>query len=361
MNVAASTPTSRAPALQGVTEAEKPLVSLILPAFNEEAILEKNFDVLLSYIQSQGADFDWEIILINDGSSDRTGEIVDGIGRRCSLVRVFHHAVNFGLGQALKFGFGRCRGDYVVTFDVDLSYSPEHIGQLLEVISSTNAKLVLASPYMAGGKISNVPMLRRVLSVGANRFLSLLARGRLSTLTCMVRAYDGHFIRNLNLRATGMDVMAETVYKAMVLNARIEQVPAHLDWGLQQATDGSRQSSMRIFRHIVATVLSGFIFKPFIFFVFPGLLLLGFSAYVNIWMIIHFVNAYSDLAAAQAEVTLSQAVAVAYAGHPHTFIVGLLSMMLAIQLLSLGILALQSKSYFEEIFHLGSTINRRMR
>jgi hypothetical protein len=54
----------------------------------------------------------------------------------------------------------------------------------------------------------------------------------------------------------------------------------------------------------------------------------------------------------------SQAVAAAYAQSPHTFVIGLLSLMLAIQLISLGILSLQSKSYFEEIFHLGSAINR---
>ncbi len=53
----------------------------------------------------------------------------------------------------------------------------------------------------------------------------------------------------------GMDVMPETVYKAMILRAKIDQIPAHLDWGLQQQVGTERKSSMRILRHILATIL----------------------------------------------------------------------------------------------------------
>ncbi len=336
----------------------RPLVSIVLPAFNEAAILEENLQRVFSHMESLEDEFRWEVILVNDGSSDDTGEIAERIARARDELRVFHHATNFGLGQALKFAFGQCRGDYVVTLDIDLSYSVDHIARLLRHISQTRAKIVLASPYMKGGKMSNVPVVRRVLSVSANRFLSFFAHGRLSTLTCMVRAYDGQFIRSLNLRSTGMDVMPETVYKAMILRGRIDQIPAHLDWGLQRAVGVKRRSSMKILRHILATVLSGFIFRPFMFFVLPGLLLLIFAVYVNTWMVIHFLEAYAELEGAVGTGRMSEAIALAYANYPHTFIVGLLSLMVAIQLVSLGILALQSKAYFEEVFHLGSALRR---
>ncbi len=119
---------------------------------------------------------------------------------------------------------------------------------------------------------------------------------------------------------------------------------------------------MRILRHILATVLSGFIFRPFMFFVLPGLFLLGASLYVNIWMIVHIADAYSMVEADLGSIgRLSVAVAHAYDSYPHTFIVGLLSLMVAIQLISLGVISLQSKTYFEEIFHLGSSLKRDQR
>ena len=139
----------------------------------------------------------------------------------------------------------------------------------MKKIRETKAKIVLASPYMKGGTIGNVPGIRRFLSIAANRFLSIFAQGHLSTLTCMVRAYDGPYIRALNLRSTGMDVMPETVYKSMILRARIEQIPAYLDWGPQEKGKTKRTSSMRVLRQIFTTLLSGFIFRPFAFFIFP--------------------------------------------------------------------------------------------
>jgi len=162
------------------------------------------------------------------------------------------------------------------------------------------------------------------------------------------------------LRSLGMDVMPETVYKAMILRGRIAQIPADLNWG-ESLTGSGRTSSMRILRQISGTLLSGFLFRPFMFFILPGLLLLGFAAWVDAWMLIHFFDAldYAPAELGTAE-RLSLAVSAAYEEYPHTFIIGLVATMLSIQLISLGILALQSKSYFEELFFLGSSIRQRI-
>ena len=90
------------------------------------------------------------------------------------------------------------------------------------------------------------------------------------------------------------------------------------------------------------------------FLILPGVAVLLFSMYVNAWMFIHFFDA---LAAPETR-TASQAFARAYAPSPHTFITALLSLMLAIQLIGLGVLALQSQKYFEEVFYLGSAVRR---
>lgn len=337
----------------------RPLVSLLLPAFNEAAVLESNLAVLCRYMRQLENDYRWEVIIVNDGSRDNTGALAEAFSKSEPHVIVIQHPTNFGLGQALKTGFGHSSGDYIVVLDLDLSYSPEHIERLLIKIRETRAKIVIASPYTEGGAISNVPWLRRTMSVWANRFLSLTAPGQLSTLTGMVRAYDGPFIRALNLRAMGMDVNPEAIYKAMLLRGRIEEIPAHLDWHLQNAVGKKRSSSMRMLRQIVATLLSGFIFRPFMFFILPGLALFAFAVYVNVWMVVHFFRQYQALTEHSWFLDrASAAVGVAYSQFPHTFIVGLGSLMLSIQLISLGVLALQNKGYFEEVFHLGSAIYR---
>jgi hypothetical protein len=118
-----------------------------------------------------------------------------------------------------------------------------------------------------------------------------------------------------------------------------------------------RRSSMKVLRHTMAVLLSGFLFRSVMFFLIPGFALLIFAAYVNAWVVIHFLTQYQNLPQYTWFLSrASNAVAAAYQQFPHTFIVSGLSSMLAIQLISLGILALQSKSYFAEIFHLGTAL-----
>jgi glycosyltransferase involved in cell wall biosynthesis len=157
----------------------RPLVSLVVAAYNEETIMMRNSTLLCEYMESLEDQYSWEMIIVNDGSTDQTGDLAEAFAWGRENIRVFHHAVNFGLGQALRTAFNQCRGDYVVTMDMDLSYSPDHIESLLYTIGETKADVVIASPYMKGGKTSNVPLKRLLLSKCANRFLSFHARDNL--------------------------------------------------------------------------------------------------------------------------------------------------------------------------------------
>lgn len=337
-----------------------PMVSIVLPVFNEAAILREHAILLLDHLRSLEDRFRFELLIVDDGSRDQSAAIAKQLALEFTSIRVFGHPRNFGVGQALKTGFAQCRGQYVVVLDIDLSYGPHIVGEMLERMISTGARIVLASPYMRGGRVAEVPWLRLVLSRFANWFLARASGHRLSTLTCMVRAFDGRFLRTLHLRRTGLDAMPEMIHKARILGASIEEVPAELNWRLQNRMRGKRRSSMRIMRQILATLVSGFMLRPFTFLLIPGLLLLAFAVYVNTWMIIHFLEAYVQLAAA-GPAYMSDAVAIAYSRYPHTFIVGLLSLMLAIQLTGMAMISLQNKRYFDELFHLGSTMLREQR
>lgn len=339
---------------------EKKTVSIVVSALNEADIIATNLGEICQYMAGLSDRYDWEVIIVDDGSSDDTWQLARDFASGYDNVLVIRHPHNFGLGQALKFAFANTSGDIVITLDIDLSYSTDHILRLIEAIEEQHAKLVIASPYADGGKLVAVPRLRKFLSVCANFFLSTVVQSRLSTLTGMVRAYDGRFVRALNFRSTGMDVMPEILYKAMILRARIVEIPATLDWSKQQADGRTRVSSIRIARQVGQTLMSGYLLRPFAFFLVPGLLLLAFAAFVNFWMFVHFFDAYSALSAAGGA-SVSEAVKAAYDTSPHTFIVGLLSLMLAIQLITLGVLSQQNKRYFDEFYHFLSEIHREQK
>lgn len=342
-------------------------ISLVIPAYNEAEILRNHLEQLYEYVQQRSRVYEWEFVIINDGSRDETGRIAAEFSRHKSNTVIVHHPYNQGLGRALKSGFAYATGDYIITLDIDLSYAPYHIDILLDKILATQAHIVVASPYMPGGKVSNVPRLRKELSLWANRFLSLTDKRTLSTFTGMVRIYEAQFLKGLNLKSTGMDINPEIIHKAQLLGARIEEAPAHLHW-IEGRGDGQparsrrpspRQSSMKIFRHTWAILFYGFLFRPVMFFIMPSVVLFLLSLYANGWAIIHCISNYQKLSRQVPFPDPTVAVANAFQQAPHTFILGGIFLMLSIQLFSLGILAVQSKSYFEEIFYLASAIYRQ--
>jgi glycosyltransferase involved in cell wall biosynthesis len=339
----------------------KPFVSIVTPAYNEASVIQDNLIDLCRYLDLLESEYRWELIIVNDGSRDNTGALADDFARSRGNVYVVHHLRNAGLGQALRSGFDQAQGDYIVTLDLDLSYSPDHVELLLAKIRQTGAKLVVASPYMRGGRVSNVPWLRLLLSVWANRFLSVMARHNLSTLTGMVRVYETEFLRVLNLKSTGMDINPEVVHKAMLLGAKIEEIPAHLHWHSQPVGKSKRKSSMKIVGHIWATFYYGFVFRPVMFFIIPSLVCSLVALYSILWMFRHWWMSYQELARATQTPSVTEAIALAFEHFPHTFLIGGMMILISIQLFSLGVLAVQNKRYFEEIFYLGTAIYRATR
>ena len=340
----------------------RPFVSLLVPAFNEASIIETNLMLLVQYMTDVYGDRLWEIVVINDGSSDRTAELAESIAARVPNVRVVHHLMNRGLGGALRTGSQECRGKYIVTLDLDLSYSPDHIERLLDRIQETHAKIVVASPYMRGGRVSNVPFLRRELSVWANRFLSLASKNSVTTLTGLVRVYDADFLQSLALKSPGMEINPEILHKAALLHEPVDEIPAHLCWSTQRATSAAaqapRKSSMKIVRHTWSIAFFGFLFRPVMFFIIPSMVFFLLALYSLTWFSIHSWTQYQLLAQTVSFPNPTEAVAAAFQQAPHTFVMGGMFLMMAIQLFSLGILSMQNKRYFEEIFYLGSSVSR---
>jgi dolichol-phosphate mannosyltransferase len=344
-----------------MNKGDKTLISIIVPGYNEGAIISKNLGVICSYLSNLDQKFDWELILINDGSSDNTGSLADEFAKCNPKVKVLHHIVNMNLGNALKTGIATANGQYTITLDLDLSYAPHHIGNILDTLIDTKADIVIASPYMKGGKVTAVPFIRRILSRLVNRFMRLAAQEKFHTYTGMVRGYRTEFLKNLNLKTKDYEINPEILYKAMILRARIIEIPAHLDWTEQKKVGMKRASGMRVMKTFFSGLMAGFIFRPYIFFIAFGGIMLLISFYLIGWIFyftFHEVslipidpNAFDD--------RFSLAIKQIYQQRPHLFFIGGVTLLAALQILSLGFLSLQSKRYFEELFHIQSSNARK--
>ena len=334
----------------------KPFISIILPCYNEEAILELNLNTIIKYLEDKSDKYKWEVVLINDGSMDQTGKIADKFENQYSTIRVIHHPTNLKLGSALKTGFQNAKGDIIVVMDIDLSYSNDHIEKLVDKLIESTSDIVITSPYMKGGKVTDVPFIRKIMSRWVNKFMRIAAQDKYHTYTGMVRAYRKDFIQTLNLKTKDYEINPEILYKAMILRARIVEIPAHLDWTEQNKYKGKRSSSIRMLRGFFSGIMSSFIFRPYIFFLAIGTVLMLLSLYELIWLLIDTLSFISK--STSSIPTFSESLSFQFRKSPQSFIVGGITFIAAIQFLSLGFLSLQSKRYFEELFHLGTSFKR---
>ena len=162
---------------------DTPEVSVVIPVYNEEDVLEALFSRLYPALDALGRSY--EIVFVNDGSRDRSVAMLrEQYQRRPEVTRVVLFNGNFGQHMAIMAGFEYCRGARVVTLDADLQNPPEEIGNLL-------AKMDEGHDYVGSiRRLRHDVAWRRWASKAMNRMRERLTHIRMTDQGCMLRAYS---------------------------------------------------------------------------------------------------------------------------------------------------------------------------
>lgn len=329
---------------------ERRMVTVLIPAFNESLKIHSSLEEIYRYMQGLTDRYDFELLVIDDGSTDDTADIVEKFAVGRPEVRLLRQPVNMRLGQALRDGFAAAEGDIIVAFDSDLSYSVDHIGRMLDTMERDQVAVVIASPYMRDGKTSAIPWNRAQMSKQINRVLATASQYDVKTVTGMVRAYDANFIKGITLKSMGPEINTEILYKAQIMRVRVAEIPAHLDWSDQAERMAKRKVSLRVTTTSKLLMFASFLYRPIVFFMLPGLVLLAVSMWSTaslFWTVTHEASEHVG----GVDARLTEGFAHAWQLRPQTFIIAGFTFLAAAQLISLGLLAAQAKRYFEELFY----------
>jgi glycosyltransferase involved in cell wall biosynthesis len=194
-------------------------LSIVMPAYNEEATLAI---VVQRVLQVPNL---LEIVIVNDCSKDRTGEIAEQLASQEPRLKVLHHRANRGKTEALKTGFAASRGDIVIVQDADLEYNPADIPGLIAPICSGEADVVYGSRFLVR-KAARVLYFYHYLANKGLTFLSnLLTNVNLTDVETGYKAFRGEIIRQMTITSSGFGFEIEVTAKVAKLNCRIYEVP----------------------------------------------------------------------------------------------------------------------------------------
>jgi glycosyltransferase involved in cell wall biosynthesis len=241
--------------------------SVIVPMYNEEENVVNTASQICNALDGFGGT--WEVVIVNDGSTDRTLEIAQGLSSQDPRVRVVSHPRNFGRGKGLRTGFDHTRGEIIATIDADLSYGPEHLLDLLRALrDDLSLDFVIGSPYTEGGSTEGVPPHRLLISKWGNKIIGLALNAHVDTATGILRAYRRRVLAALELESDGKEIHLEILSKAIALGFRFREVPAVLK-GREAGT-----SKFRFWNTVTSHLIFSFTERPMIVFGVLGLVLL---------------------------------------------------------------------------------------
>ena len=198
-------------------------VLVIVPTYNEKDNLERVVGRLRAAVPTA------DVLVVDDGSPDGTGDLADGLAAGDAQIQVMHRSSKQGLGAAYVagFGWGMERGyDVLVEMDADGSHQPEQLPDLLAALSS--ADLVLGSRWVPGGHVVNWPLSRQLLSRGGNTYVRMMLGFGVRDATGGFRAFRRQTLAALSLEdvnSAGYCFQVDLAWRAVRRGFLVTEVP----------------------------------------------------------------------------------------------------------------------------------------
>lgn len=297
------------------------MISVVIPAYNEEENIPILYEKLKRVLENLGEDY--EIIFVDDGSTDRTYEVLKEIAQRDKKVKVIRFRRNFGQTSALYAGFEHAKGDVIITMDADLQNDPEDIPRLLE-------KMKEGYDIVSGWrKERKDPFLsRRLPSMIANWIISKVTGVYLHDYGCTLKAYKAEIAKSFRLYG---DMHRFLPALAKRFGAKITELPVKHHPRLYGKSKYGIGRTIRVILDIfLVKFLNEYITKPLYVFGGLGLILFGIGFLIGLYLTVLKVFFGQDI------------------GTRPLLILGVLLMLSGVQLISTGIIAeLIVRTYYE--------------
>ncbi len=210
----------------------QPFLSIVIPAYNEEARIAQTLDTVAAYTGAQG--YSWEVVVADDGSVDGTAALVEAAAREHGEIRLVRLA-HAGKGSAVRAGMLEARGEYRFLADADLSMPIEQVERFLPP-NMADFEVAIGSREAPGARRIGEPPSRHAMGRAYNGMVRLLAVPGLSDTQCGFKCFVAEAAESLFplQRATGFGFDVEVLFLARRMGMRIREVP--VDWYFREGS-----------------------------------------------------------------------------------------------------------------------------
>jgi glycosyltransferase involved in cell wall biosynthesis len=195
-------------------------VSVIVPAHNEEGSIKRVIERLSHVLK--GADY--ELVIVNDGSTDRTRSIVERMRKKDKKIRLVNRKPPNGFGLAIKDGIKYASGKVIVFVMADLCDDLKKIPDLVRIIDS-GYDIGVASRFIKGGGVEGYSPLKLISNRLGNEIIRIFFQIPFHDITNAFKAYRADMLKSLSLKSDGFEILAEIFIKLWKKGAKVKAIP----------------------------------------------------------------------------------------------------------------------------------------
>ncbi len=195
-----------------------PSISVVFPMWNEEAYIHRAVSAAREALARAASDH--EIIIVNDASTDRTGELADALAAEDPKIRVVHHPTNRKLGASLRSGYALATNDLVLYSDADLPFDFQEVERAVRLLEYQQADVVTAYRFDR----TSEGLLRTIYTIGYSALIRTLFRLRFRDINFSFKLFRRALLSRIVLKSEGSFIDAEFLVRAKKAGAQVIQI-----------------------------------------------------------------------------------------------------------------------------------------